>query len=124
MAEIRIQLGSPLSEAIFGYGKVAPFYLKNGFKPIPVLEKRPLAKGATGYKGSVTPDKVSDWVKKYPDAATGIVAEGFISIDVDHHDEKFGADQLLGLIEMMGDLPPTVSSTARGKESLSRQYFY
>lgn len=124
MAEIRIRLESPLPFALYGYGKVAPIYLINGFKPIPVVDKRPLPKGATGYKGSVTPEKVSDWVKKFPDASTGIVAEGFISIDVDHHDEKHGADQLRSLIEKLGDLPATVSSTARGKDSLSRQYFY
>lgn len=124
MAEIRIHLGSPTTDAVYGFGKVAPIYLNNGFKPIPVLGKRPLPKGATGYKGSVTPDKVADWVKKFPDASTGIVAEGFITVDVDHHDEKLGAEQLENLMELFGPLPLTVSSTARGKASLSRQYFY
>lgn len=124
MTKVTIQLGNPNPKPEFGFGKVARLYLRNGFKPIPVEGKRPSVRKAIGYKGTVTTEKVLEWIVTHPDSAIGLRAEGFITVDVDHHDEKFGADQLLTLEKRWGPLPPTVSSTSRGKDSPSRQYFF
>jgi hypothetical protein len=124
MNETTYVIDAPTGEPTIGYAKAAPLYAKNGFKPVPIEGKVLLVRGATGRKGQVTLTKIADWSRKHPTAGVALRAEGFISLDVDHHDKKFGHDQLLGFIQKFGELPPTVSSTARGKESPSRQYFF
>ena len=124
MAEIRLQLPALAPDEAPGYGLVAPLYFRNGFKPIPLIGKRPLVRGATGQSGAVTAEKIADWRSRFPQASIGLRAEGFITIDVDHHDSKLGAEQLASFEARFGTLPRTVSSTARGKTSASRQYFF
>ena len=99
-------------------------YDQLGYKPVPLSGKTLIVSGATGRAGSVTKEKIEAWREQHPSANTGIVAHGWIAIDVDHHDEKYGADQLAELEKRFGRLPKTWKSTARGPESLSAQYFY
>lgn len=124
MVQVNYVLAQPSGEPSIGFADAAPLYLKNGLKPIPVSGKVPLVKGATGHHGVVTEERVSKWCKQFPAASVAIRADGFFSLDIDHHDDKYGNDQLLDLVEKYGPLPATISSTSRGKDSPSRQYFF
>lgn len=122
------------------YRDVALTYLERGLLPLPVRGKRPVPVGATGRNGSVTPEKVGEWIRsgfRYLDTETGewgvqdsatanvaLRAEGWVSIDVDEYGDKHGAAQLAALEERLGPLPLTPSSTARGQGDPSRQWFY
>jgi hypothetical protein len=108
----------------FGYGQVAPVYVSNGFKPLPLNGKIPLVGSAIGKSGEINENKVKNWRQEFPWANTGIRAEGWIAIDIDHHDTKFGNDQLQDLVAEFGTLPSTYYSTARGASSPSRQLFF
>lgn len=106
------------------FGIFAPVYLANGFKPFPARDKKPLVSGATGHDGVITLDKVNDWISTHHDAHLCIRAEGWIGVDVDNYDGKQGGAQLEALESKLGVLPETYTSTARGRFSKSRQYFY
>jgi len=96
--------------------------------------------GATGAKGTVTREKVADWIEhgfrwKHPEtkewrtqdaetANTALRHQGTIGIDVDDYGSKEGARQLAELEAVLGPLPATITSTARGDDDPSRQYFY
>lgn len=108
----------------YGYAIASTAYEHMGYKPVPLVGKDLLVKGATGNNGSVTAEKIETWRQQYPTANTGIVAHGWVAIDVDHHDDKFGADQLLELERKYGKLPKTWKSSARGADSPSGQYFF
>ena len=105
---------------------VAEIYLERGFTPIPAKQKRPVPAGATGRNGTVTPEKVSDWTNdpEWSGQNTAIrMLPTHIGIDVDDYANKHGAQQLAELEAKLGPLPATPSSTSRGKNSQSRQYF-
>lgn len=108
------------------YAENAKEYLDKGFYPIPVQGKFPPVSGATGHEGTVTPEKIAAWVadEKYADANIGLRVSGFIGIDVDDYNEKSGSTQLAELEQALGELPYTISSTSRGKDSVSRTYYY
>lgn len=122
--ELKENYPLPAPTPEIGFGLVEPIYRDKGFKALPLNGKRPLVKGATGLSGSITYEKAQEWRTKYGFANTGIVADGWIAVDVDHHDDKFGADQLASLEAKHGKLPKTWKSSARGKESPSAQYFF
>lgn len=61
---------------------------------------------------------------KWASAQVALRAEGWIAIDVDHYGDKTGGDQLKALEAKLGELPRTITSTARGADSPSRQRFY
>ena len=109
-----------------GYADLALAYLANGFYPIPVQSKHPVPSGATGHSGTVTEEKVQQWLsdEAWRDQNLALRAHGFIGIDVDHYGEKTGANQLAELEFQLGELPVTISSTARGEDSASRTYYY
>lgn len=122
------------------YRDAALTYLERGLLPLPVRGKRPVPVGATGRSGSVTPEKVDEWIRtgfRYLDTETGewgtqdsatanvaLRLEGCIGIDVDEYGDKHGAAQLAALEEQLGALPLTPSSTARGQGDPSRQWVY
>lgn len=108
----------------YGFSIASQAYEQLGYKPVPLHGKDLLVSGATGGEGTVTGEKIETWRQKFPNANTGIVAHGWVAIDVDHHDDKFGADQLLELERKYGKLPKTWKSSARGADSPSGQYFY
>lgn len=123
-----------------GYKDVALLYRERGWAPIPAHGKRPVPAGATGKNGSVTDEKIADWMANgfrfrepggenwvTQDPATANLAlrhEGTVGIDVDNYGSKEGAAQLRALEAKLGPLPATPSSTSRGADSESRQHVY
>jgi hypothetical protein len=108
----------------FGFGAVAPIYQDGSWLPVPVLGKIVCVQGATGRLGSVTSEKVLEWRHQYPDANIGVVAHGWVAIDVDDHDDKHGGEQLIELERSYGKLPPTWKSSARDPKSPAGQLFF
>lgn len=108
----------------FGFAAVACLYQIRDWLPIPLNGKVVCVKDATGRKGSVTQEKVSDWRLQHPNANTGVVANGWIAIDVDDHDDKHGGEQLKQLEAKYGKLPPTWKSSARDSKSPAGQLFF
>lgn len=107
------------------YAAASPEYRTKGFAPFPVFGKANIPTGVTGRAGTVTDDKIAEWSAdpKTASANLGLRPEGWIAIDVDHYNDKHGADQLVELEARLGTLPATPSNTARG-DGPSRQYFY
>lgn len=120
------------------YDDAADVYAAGSLWPIPVAGKNPPVKGATGYKGVVTFEKIAAWTHPDPRvrASAGRYA-GFgnvalrhrltVAIDVDHgYGGKDGVARLAKLAaeRALPPLPGTWSSTARGDDSPSRQYLY
>lgn len=108
------------------YGEFALAYWKNGLKAVPATSGRPIVAKATGHEGTVTLEKVTEWVQhpSYRFAHVSLRAEGWVGIDVDDYNGKQGAAQLAALEATLGALPDTYTSTSRGRFSRSRQYFY
>lgn len=120
------------------YDDVADIYAAGGLWPIPVLGKALPVKGATGYQGTVTTEKVATWT--HPDpvvrarAGRGVGMDNVglrhdltLAVDVDEgYGGKDGVAQLATFAEQHGlpPLPATWSSTARGDDAGSRQYVY
>lgn len=99
--------------------------LDNGWLPVPTSGKVLLVKGATGHEGKVTPTDVAAWAIQHPKANTALHSDGsWIGIDVDAYDGKIGDETLAQLEAELGELPVTISSTARGIDSPSRIYFF
>lgn len=113
-------------DVIGRFAEYAPVYLENLLWPFPTLDKKPLVSGATGHGGEITPEKVGAWMThpSYRSAHLSLRAEGWVGIDVDDYNGKKGATQLKTLEDRLGVLPETFTSTARGRFSKSRQYFY
>lgn len=126
LQSVDLESGEVFHNPEVGYNIASVIYLQRGFEPIPVRGKLYPPKGATGHAGTVTPEKVSDWQQQRPSDNTALRAgETWISIDVDHgYDGKTGADSIRELEATLGPLPFTVTSTARGAASESRQRFY
>lgn len=120
------------------YDDSARAYLAAGWAPIPVRGKTMPAKGATGYDGTVTPEKVEGWLQADTTARAragrgvgldniGLRHQLTLAIDVDQgYGNKGGVAQLAAWATKVGlpPLPATWSSTARGDDSPSRQYLY
>jgi len=108
------------------YESAALDYTLAGFKVFPTLGKDVLPKGCTGRAGTVTEEKVHEWIAdpKWAKGNTALKFEGYIGVDVDQYDNKHGADQLAELEAKLGELPATVTSSARGQGQPSRQNFY
>lgn len=120
------------------FDQSAEIYLAGGLLPIPVRGKSTPVKGATGYDGTVTFEKVNAWL--HPDPVVrananrgagidniGIRHQLTLAVDVDHgYGEKNGVEQLAAYAaeHNLPPLPATWSSTARGDNSPSRQYLY
>ena len=110
-----------------GFGDAAPNYVEKGWSPVPYEAgtKKVAITGATGNEGTVTPEKIERWRKTYADNGLGLRHDpGTMALDVDDYDDRGGAEQLAALKAAFGELPATFSSTARGDDSPSRQYFF
>lgn len=108
------------------YAEYAASYMAAGFEPIPVFQKNVIPIGCTGHSGTVTPEKISAWSvdPEWMNAGVALRPNGFVVVDVDHYGAKVGANQLVEIEVLYGQLPATISNTSRGKDSVSRQYFY
>lgn len=110
-----------------GFADVARAYLDAGWHPFPLPrgEKSPPPSGATGRDGKdPTVDDVDSWCATHADANIGVrMPAGVVGVDVDHYDAKTGADTLLELEVLYGELPATWSSTSRGAGP-SRIHFF
>lgn len=102
-------------EVAHPYQTAAIGWLKAGWSPIPVRDKRPLVAGHHGKSGkSVTRELVNQWRERYPTANLAVrLPDGVIGIDVDAYDDKQGAVTLAQLEQERGPLPATVTTTAR-----------
>ena len=108
------------------YADAAPLYQAAGWMPLPVKGKRPVPPGATGRHGTVTPAQVEGWRSdpEWSGQNLAVRGNGWVGMDVDQYGAKQGAHQLAELEARLGPLPATISSTARGADTLSRQWFY
>lgn len=84
-------------------------------------------KGSAGCKEATTDrETISAWWSRAPHANIGIACgavNGFIVIDVDHHEDVDGAESLRELEAQMGELPDTVEAlTPNGGRHLFYQY--
>lgn len=108
------------------YAQAAPIYRARGLWSIPVRGKRPVPTGCTGDAGVVTDEKIAAWIAD-PDWSqqnVALRADGWIGIDVDVYGDKHGDEYVAELEKSLGGLPATITSTARGIDSPSRQHFY
>jgi hypothetical protein len=111
-----------------GFADVARAYHDAGWHPFPLPrgEKSPPPSGLTGRDGKdPTVDDIDSWAATDAHANVGVrMPVGVIGIDVDHYDDKHGADELHALQLEHGTLPDTWSSTSRGSQQPSRISFY
>lgn len=106
---------------------MAEQFLDNGFTVIPVKGKSVPPAGATGRNGSVTAEKIKAWSEDFEWAMQNTAirhGRDTIAVDVDHYGDATGADTLADLEAKLGDLPATITSTARGADSPSRQHIF
>lgn len=106
------------------YADAALVYLDRGWFAIPVVDKTLPEKGTTGKNGVVTPNKIRAMIQTRPDSNIAIRHEGTMSIDVDAYAPKVGERSLALRFQQWGPLPPTWTSTSRGADAPSRQYFF
>ena len=101
-------------------------YRSLGWAPIPARGKSPVPQGATGRQGTVTDGKIGMWSQDsaWQNENVALRAEGYIAIDVDDYGDKVGAQTMRDLEAQLGELPVTITSTARGDDDVSRQHFY
>lgn len=122
----------------FPYDQGAPIYEIGGLWPIPIMGKDMPVKGATGYDGTVTAEKIMQWLHPDPMVRAkagrghsvrnvGLRHQLTVAIDVDDgYGKKNGLVKLAEWAVKMSlsPLPGTWSSTARGDNTPSRQYIY
>ncbi len=108
------------------YATGAPLYWKAGFTcPLPLAGKVLTVKGYTGHDGALVswPD-LQAWIETRSESNIGLRAAGWIGLDVDAYGAKVGAQSWASALAELGELPATVSSTARGPGQPSRIYLY
>ncbi len=108
------------------YATGAPLYWKAGFtRPLPLAGKVLTVKGYTGHDGALVswPD-LQAWIETRGESNIGLRAAGWIGLDVDAYGAKVGAQSWANALAELGELPATVSSTARGPGQPSRIYLY
>lgn len=128
-----------------GFSLFAPTYLSQGWSPLPLPpeKKTPPPRGYTGARGLLRPTPLTlktvnsadeksppnGFALRYPHQDSRNLAlrmpENVIGIDVDHRDEKTGADTIRTLEEGLGaPLPPTFKSNSRGGENEGGIFFF
>lgn len=126
-------------------GIIAPFdqvavnaYRNAGWKnliSLPYGKQSPPPKGYTGRDAPrAKVEQLKTWIREARASKSGsaniaiVHTELTIAIDVDHYEiegkAKKGGDSLAALEEMLGPLPPTWRSSARGADNPSGQRFY
>jgi P4 family phage/plasmid primase-like protien len=104
------------------YGKTADLYWKKAWGPFPVKGKHEaIPRGVTGLAAKdPTWEQIQGWLAKRPFSNVAVLANGWVSIDVD----EGGQDSLDAAQAELGQLPATWSSTSWGPDSPRRQHFY
>jgi hypothetical protein len=110
------------------FTRQATVALAKGWFPIPVKGKNHVPTGVTGHAGVVNEEKVRKQLitRELGYDNLAVRHDGTIAIDVDVRDGKNGAATMARFAQERGlsPLPATYSSTARGDNHPSRQYFY
>src|SRR5215213_11966078 len=118
-------MGDPTEQTINGvkapprpYATGVPIYITLGWSAVLPLPKRQKASPPTGFTGHraelPTELQLRDWTHTKAEGNICLrMVDGIIGLDVDHYDEKHGADQLAGLESTLGELPETWISTSR-----------
>lgn len=107
------------------YAQHADQYIEAGWTPIAVHGKQSPFKGTTGYNGQVTPEADAEMRRSaWHDNIAIRHNDDTIAIDVDQGDGKRGSETLAALEAVLGPLPRTYSSTARGQGDPRRQLFF
>jgi P4 family phage/plasmid primase-like protien len=104
------------------YGQTAELYWRKAWGPFPVKGKHEaIPRGVTGLAAK-DPDwgQIQGWLDKRPFSNVAVLANGWVSIDVD----EGGQAALDKAQEDLGQLPATWSSTSWGPDSPRRQHFY
>lgn len=128
-----------------GAGVIAPFdqvavnaYRNAGWKnliPLPYGKQSPPPKGFTGRDApKAKVEQLKTWIREARASKSGssnialVHSELTVAIDVDDYEiegkRKNGGESLRALEEMLGPLPPTWRSSARGFDNPSGQRFY
>lgn len=130
-ATTNIPLGGTRSKPEGPYSRYATEILETRIGvPLPLLvrSKRIAVSGYTGRTESshyATVKEVIDWTHSHGDGNIGLhLAKDVLVIDVDHHDDKAGADTIAKLEVKLGPLPPTWETSARPEEERHGQKFY
>lgn len=116
-------------DAVLGYAAAAPLYLAAGWTgvlPLPARSKNPPPGGFTGLEAP-DPDtaQIQSWRTKQANGNVALrLPPDVVSIDIDAHDGKNGAETFAQLVEEHGPLPPTIKSTARDPKHASGQLLF
>lgn len=90
----------------------ALLFAKNGFKVFPLtpLSKIPI-KGTRGSKeATISPTRINEWWKQYPQANIGLVTDNFFVLDIDRHAGGQDGFESLSILENTYEtLPPTLT---------------
>lgn len=110
------------------FGAMANRYVAAGWLGVlPLAGKKNIVKSLTGGEGiDAGGDRqlLNELLYLHRDSNIGIrMPEGVVGLDVDDYGEKQGAQTLAALVEHLGPLPPTWTSTARGP-GISRTHFF
>lgn len=109
------------------YARAALDYHRLGWiNPLPAAGKDPVVGGYHGIdKPNVPWDILNGWIRTHAKRDIYLRSQGsWIAIDVDTHDGKEGAETLAKAEAELGELPPTVTNTARGADQPSRHRVY
>jgi hypothetical protein len=109
------------------YGSSAREYWRQGWRnPLPVQGKNFPPEGYTGIDGhDVSWPDLEAWIETRFNRNVGLRSQGsWVGIDVDAYGGKVGDRTLAEYEARLGKLPPTITSTSRGKDQPSRIYFF
>lgn len=92
---------------------------------LPHGKKYPPLKGYTSVDAAIP---TREDIERWNNAGGGNIGLHYgptqMAIDVDHHDEKNGGDELVRLARKLGPLPPTWRNTSRGADSIHGHYLF
>jgi hypothetical protein len=124
------------------YKEASPLYRDLGWNTVSPSKLSPdskqpasVVRDVFGRGNTATPEQMDGWERDFPNRNCLLkMNAGVIGIDIDHYLKwsetrktwirKRGFDRISEAISRYGDLPPTHSSTARGKGQPSRILFY
>lgn len=106
------------------YSTVASIYTWGDLLPLLANKKSPVPRGYTGLHGKSVDDADRAMWANHDGNFALRMPENVVALDVDHYDDKHGADELKRLEEEYGKLPETYMSSGRENYHESAQYFF